>query len=152
MSSRALSHRRSGSAGCWPARSGDDVLTYVQGPRLPVRVRDGKITISCAEHGDAALIFREPQHPLLDEDCEGTVYVAERVADRELLRGYLLVDTDEAVAELRRHNAAALAATPRLEQPARRTKHPAPEIRLVLALGLPNSPNMTASFFSCASR
>ncbi len=151
----------------------DDVLTHVQGPRFPARVRDGKITISRAEHGDDALVFREPQHPLLDEDSEGTVYVAAlaadasrvvlasddgrilgsvarqgrvdladrdalhreigrvrgaRVADRELLRGYLLVDTEEAVAELRRHNAAALAATPRLEEPPRRTKHEASEL------------------------
>jgi hypothetical protein len=45
-----------------------------------------------------------------------------------LPRAYLLVDTDEAVAELRRHNEAALAATPRMEELPRHMKPTAPEL------------------------
>lgn len=127
----------------------EDLLTYIQGPRIPVRVINGKITAKRIEHSDDAIVFREEHHPLLGEDCEGREFEsvvstdggrivlaqdgrilgsvtrqgrvvrgseewkreagrvrAARVADRELLRGYYLLDTADAVAELQAHNAA----------------------------------------------
>jgi hypothetical protein len=129
-----------------------DFLSYVQGPREPVRVRDGKITVKRVALGDDPIIFRETGHELLGEEFEGKplegVLVedgarivladagrilgsvaaqgrvvrgteeakremgrvrAARTADREHLRGYLLADTDTALAELRAHNTAVLA-------------------------------------------
>jgi hypothetical protein len=129
-----------------------DFLAFVQGPREPVRVINGKIVVKRVALGDDAMIFREEDHPLLAEEyerrqLEGVILnggerillaeegrilgavaqqgrvvrgtdawrremgrvAAARVADREHLRGYLLADTDAALADLRARNEAVLA-------------------------------------------
>lgn len=54
----------------------DDLLTWIEGPRQPVRVRDGKLTVSAKEHGGDPMVFREIDHPLLDAEAEGKSYEA----------------------------------------------------------------------------
>lgn len=68
----------------------DDLLTWVQGPREQVRVLNGKITAGRVEHGDDRLIFRETNHPLLDEEHEGRTFEGVIAAD-----GERIVLTDE---------------------------------------------------------
>lgn len=131
-----------------------DVLDFLIGEKFTARVRDGKITVDRVAHGNVPLVFRETDHPLLDESYEGRTFEAAlapgagrivltengrilgsvaqqgrvsaadkealhreigrvraaRVNDREALAGYYLADTDDALAELRAHNEAVLAA------------------------------------------
>jgi hypothetical protein len=54
----------------------DDVLVWLEGPRFPVRVRDGKISLKREALGDDLAIFREVDHPLLCEENEGREYEA----------------------------------------------------------------------------
>lgn len=68
----------------------DDLLTWIEGPRQPVRVRNGKITVSTKEHGDDAIIFRETDHPLLGEEAEGREFEAAIARD-----GQRIVLTEE---------------------------------------------------------
>lgn len=48
-----------------------DLLTWIEGPRRKVTVRNGKITLKSIDLAAEPLIFREVGHTLLEEECEG---------------------------------------------------------------------------------
>ena len=54
----------------------ENLLTYIAGTSRTVAVRDGKISIRDQEIGDDTYVFREENHPLLDEAAEGRIYDA----------------------------------------------------------------------------
>lgn len=64
-----------------------DLLTYLEGPRRKVTIRAGKITLESDAHTDDRMIFRETNHPLLEEEYEGRVFDAaiSREGDRVVL-------------------------------------------------------------------
>jgi hypothetical protein len=64
-----------------------DFLAWIEGPRFPATVRDGKITVRRTALGNDDLVFRETDHPLLDVEAEGRTYEAAltREADRIVL-------------------------------------------------------------------
>jgi hypothetical protein len=51
-----------------------DLLTWLEGPRRKVTVRNGKIAIKSIDHASEPLIFREVGHTLLEEECEGHTF------------------------------------------------------------------------------
>lgn len=62
-----------------------DLLTWLRGPRFKVTVRAGKIAHKAAAIANEPLIFREPGHTLLDDDCEGRTYDAAMAPDASRL-------------------------------------------------------------------
>ena len=59
----------------------EDLLTWIEGPRFPVTVRNGKVTVTRKEVANEALIFRETDHPLLDVEYEGAHFEAALTRD-----------------------------------------------------------------------
>lgn len=58
-----------------------DVITWLEGPRFPVTIRNGKVTIDRAQFGNDPLVFRETDHPLLVEEYEGRTFEAAVASD-----------------------------------------------------------------------
>jgi hypothetical protein len=51
-----------------------DLLTWLEGPRRKVTVRNGKIAVRSVDLAAEPIIFREVGHTLLEEECEGETF------------------------------------------------------------------------------